>query len=135
MSWDVFFVKLPDGVRSVYDAPKDYHPPPLGPRAELIAALRKLLGDADFSDPSWGQYLAEGFSIEFNMGGDPVDSLMLHVRGGEAAFGCVREIARALGTPAIDCSTGELIDFDAPDADASFRRWRGYRDRVIGGGS
>ena len=57
--------------------------------------------------------------------------MILHVRSDDGALGVMRELASALGRPAIDCSAGELLDFDSPDAAAGFRKWRAYRDRVL----
>jgi hypothetical protein len=58
-------------------------------------------------------------------------SMMLHVRGDEAPLGIIRDLASALGRPAIDCSAGELIDFSLPDAGAGFRKWRAHLDRIV----
>jgi hypothetical protein len=57
---------------------------------------------------------------------------MLHVRGGEIAVQAVRQIAERFQMRAIDCSTGEFLDA-MPDPTAGFRKWRVYRDKVVGG--
>lgn len=45
----------------------------------------------------------------------------------------IRSIAEALDRRALDCSGGELIDFDSPAATEGFAAWRAYRARVVGG--
>ncbi len=131
MSWDVLFQDLPAGIRSLDEIPDDFRPRPLWSRDALLSQLRAAVPAINLDDPAWGVLDGDGFSIEFNIGdGDPVDSMMLHVRGA-GAFEVVREVARVLGQPAIDCSAGGLIDFAAPEASAGFEAWRAYRDRVV----
>lgn len=136
MSWDVLFQDLPDGLQSIADVPDNFRPSrPLCGRAELLATIRSIAPETDVSDPAWAVLDAEGFSIEFNIGDrDPVTSLMLHVRGDDGALGVIRDLASALGRPAIDCSAGELLDFSSIDAVAGFHKWRAYRDRVLANG-
>ena len=103
------------------------------PPERLAALLRAAVPVADLSDPSWGVIDGGGYSIEINLGqGDPVAAVMLHVRGGPPAFAVVRTLVMAIGRPALDCGTGAVIDFEAPDAAAGFEAWRAYRDRVVG---
>lgn len=131
MSWDVVFVAMPPGARSLaelVDAPA-----PLGSRAEVIGAIQAAAPTVDFHDPAWGRLDAERFSIEFAVGDDdPVVSLMLHVRGGDGALGVIAAVAQALGQPPIDCGAGTILDPSSPEAAASLAAWRAYRDRVVG---
>jgi hypothetical protein len=132
VSWDVLFQDLPTGVKSLDDIPDDFKPKPLGPREHVVDRLLAEVPGIDFSDASWGTFEGEGFSVEFNMGtGSVTKSVMLHVRGGDAALAVVRAVADALGVPAIDCSQGELIDLASPEAAEGFRAWRAYRDHVL----
>lgn len=130
MSWDVVFVAMPPGARSLaelVDAPA-----PLGSRAEVIGAIQAAAPTVDFHDPAWGRLDAERFSIEFAVGDDdPVVSLMLHVHGGDGALGVIAAVAQALGQPPIDCSDGTVLDVASPAAAASFAAWQAYRDRII----
>lgn len=132
MSWDVLFQDLPRCVRSLGEIPDEFRPGPLCTRAELVAAVRKVAPTADFSG-SWLAVLdANDFSIELDAGdGDPVCSVMLHVRGGDGALAVVQALSAALGRTAIDCSAGELMDFESPDPGKGFATWRAYRDRSV----
>jgi hypothetical protein len=130
MSWDIYVLDLPAEATTVEAIPPDFVPRPLGPRAGIIAAIRGVAPDADFTDPAWGRIDAPAFSIEVNLGGDElVDSFALHVRGGEEAVACVAAIVEALGVRAVDAGSGDF--FNRETALESFRRWRSYRDRVL----
>ena len=130
MSWDISIMDLPTDADSVSDIPDDFQPEPLGARSELIAAIREVAPSSDFNDPSWGKLVTPDFVIEFNMvGGEIVDSLMLHVRGGDSAVAFIAALLDRLSRRAIDCSAGDFFD---PSASAqSLRAWRDFRDRVI----
>ena len=94
--------------------------------------MSDLAPQAHFSDPAWGELSTPDFTIEFNMGRDAVvDSLMIHVRGGDSAVDFITALLQHLELRAIDCSTG---DFFEPSAAAqSLTAWRLFRDRVIDG--
>ncbi len=130
MSWDISIQNLPKDVQNVEEIPDDYQPSPLGPRAEVIARIQKVLPEVDFSDPSWGMLDQPGFSIEFNMGAEEMcDSFMLHVRGGGDAMAMVAGLLQRLQLRGIDCQTGDFFSLEA--ARKSFGDWQAYRDRVI----
>lgn len=106
-------------------------PGPIGRRSDLIRAIEEVVPSADFADPSWGMIGGDGFSIEVSMGSDEiVDCIALFVRGGDTAAGVVADIVGRLGLRALDTGTGDF--FDPATAVESLRRWRAYRDRVIG---
>lgn len=132
MSWDVFAMKLPESIRSVDEIPDDFLPPPIGRRADLIARILEVAPFADFSDPTWGQLDAPGFSIEVALGDDEVvHGIAFFVRGGDTAAGCLVAILDHLGLRAIETGFGEILD--PTTAVDSLRRWRAYRDQVVGG--
>jgi hypothetical protein len=130
MSWDVLVLDLPSDAQKVTDIPTDYRPSPIK-RSEIIERIIDVIPTADFSNPNWGLIIEQDWSIEVNLGKEQeCSSIMLHVRGGDAAIGAVVAIVRRLNLRAIDCQTGDF--FDAGDSSMeSFRRWRAYRDRVI----
>lgn len=84
MSWDVLLLPLPADIASIEDLPADHEPPPIGSRSNIHKALRSAAGDVDLTDPTWGELLGPTWVIEVGIGErDPVESVMLHVRGGE----------------------------------------------------
>jgi hypothetical protein len=131
MSWDLYAMKLPAGARSVDEIPGDYVPPPIAPRAEVIAAISTAVPGADFSDPRWGLIDTPAAAIEVNLGDDdPVESFALHVRGGgDEVLGVIAAILDSVGVTAVDSSSGDL--FDPATAGRSWAAWQAYRRRVI----
>ncbi|CAL9600234.1 hypothetical protein SUDANB6_05436 [Streptomyces sp. enrichment culture] len=130
MSWDILLLPLPADVTSVDDLPADHEPPPIGSRSSVHKALRSAVGEVDLTDPTWGELLGPTWVIELGIGEhDPVESVMLHVRGGEDdVLPVIFRISRALGCRPFDCSNGELL---ADDAQASWNAFQSFRDRTI----
>ena len=130
MSWDIFVMDLPSDAATIEAIPEDFVSRPLGPRADIIAAICTVMPSADFTDPAWGQILTPEFVIEVNLGKDElVGSFALHVRGGEEAVACVAAILDALEVRAVDASSGDFLTRET--ALESFGRWRRYRGHVI----
>lgn len=130
MSWDVLLLRLPAHVTSVGEVPDDYTTPPLGRRQDVLAAVNQTLPEADLSDPAWGELLGAGWSMELNIGSkDPVDSIMLHIRGsGDDVLTPVFQLAAALDCKVLDCSEGDLI---TPQGTSGWHAFQEFRDRVI----
>lgn len=131
MSWDVDLLDAPD-VDCANDIAADSDIRPIK-RSTVIEAVSGLFpGSADFSDPFWGRVDGDGWSIEVNVGDDEMcSSIMLHVRGAGDPVPAILQIAGALQLRALDCSTGDFLDAEAPE-NASFERWQAYRDQVVG---
>ncbi|MFV0135121.1 hypothetical protein ACLGIH_18190 [Streptomyces sp. HMX87] len=131
MSWDVLLLRLPGDAASMEELPDGWAPPPLGRRQEVLAAVREAAPEADLSDPSWGELLGAGWSMELGMGSeDPVDTVMLHIRGrGDGVLPHVLRLADALGCKALDLSTGSFL---AAGDTAGWHAFQAYRDRVVG---
>jgi hypothetical protein len=134
MSWDVFCMHLPPGMKSMADMPEEFRPPPIGPRAEIVAKICAAFPECDFSDPSWGRLDAPGCIVEISPGDEEiVDVVCLHVRGDSRAPAVVVKILDALGLRAIDPSSESGVFEHAPALQSqSFERWRAYRDKVVG---
>ncbi len=82
MSWDIFGMHLPDGIKTAKDIPAGFKPTAIGSRSEIIARIKALYPEANFSDPSWGQLFLPDCIIEFPMGDEEVlESLAMYVRG------------------------------------------------------
>ena len=130
MSWDVLLTRLPEHVRSIGEIPKDYRPQALGPRSEVGEALAIAVPSVDMTDPAWGMLEGPGWSIELNIGhADPVDAIMLHIRGsGDDVLTHVFRMAAELTCHVVDCSDGELI---TEGATGQWHAWQEFRNRVI----
>jgi hypothetical protein len=131
MSWDVLIQDFGD-YPDIESIPEHFVPQPLGNRSVLIAAITSRIPQVDFSDQSWGLVDTTDGSIEINIGNDELcNSIMLHVRGAEATFRCVTEIAALTGGRAFDCSAGRLLDPET--SQGSLDQWRAYRDQIVAG--
>ena len=94
MSWDVMLFNTRGKQPPPIEQFEESHYEPLGPAAGVRQRLTRLLPKIDWSDTSWGIYEGDGFSIEFNAGGgDPIDTIMLHVRGGGDAIAAIVSFA------------------------------------------
>jgi hypothetical protein len=131
MSWDILIQDFPATARTVADIPDDFQPQPIGLRADLIAKISDVVPAANFSNPEWGVFDGDGFSIEFNMGNDDVcGCISLMIRGGGGPTPLVAALLDRLQLRGIDCQTGEFFDIEA--ARASFGSWQQYRDQILG---
>lgn len=118
----------PDIVRA-QDIPENFSST-LGPQPQVLSVIAAILPGLDLSDPAWGILDGQDFSIEFNIGcSDPVDTIMLHVRGGEAAIDPIRHICEHTGWRALDLNIGDFINFSGDPA-AGLQKWRDHRDRL-----
>ncbi len=130
MSWDVLIMKT-DGKTSVRELPTDFMPQPLGDAEELRRRLSARFASLDWSDPAWGTFDGDGFSIEFNFTeSGPVDGFMLHVRGDGDAVSTIVAMCKQFGWQALDCSTSEFIDLDDPSLEG-WNGFRTFRDRAV----
>jgi hypothetical protein len=133
VSWDVLIFDAPAHARSVDQMPQDFNPPPLGTGSDVRQRLRGNLEDLDLSDPAWGRLVGATWSIELNIGSDdPVDSIMLHVRGGgDEALAVIARIVASVGGRALDISTGEFLTGDPTQA-GGWHGFQQYRDQTLG---
>jgi hypothetical protein len=133
MSWDVMVFDLAGAAPSEIDFGADFKPHSMGPAGEIRLRISEHLRAVDWSDPTWGLYEGDGFSLEFNMGkGAETNSFMVHVRGGGDAVKTLLRVAAPNGWSLFDCTTGEFID-PANPSDEGWKAFQGYRDRVLRG--
>ena len=92
-----------------------------------------VLGAAyDCADPSYQHLGCGGWSIEFNVGGEPeAESVMLHVRGAEEPKQAFAVISSVLNARLIDCGSGEFI---TQGGAGSFEHRKKYRDGILDNG-
>jgi hypothetical protein len=132
MSWDVMVFNYHGNPPADMDEMAEARDPdPLGKASAVRKAISKHLEGVDWTDPAWGIYLGEGFSLEFNMGKeDPVETIMLHVRGGGNAIAAMLRFAVPNDWSLFDISTSEFIDPENPSQEG----WEGfqeYRNKVV----
>jgi len=129
MSWDVMVLNYGGKFTPALEAEPVG---PLGPAAQVRRKIAKHLPGVDWSEPEWGLYEGDGFSIEFNAGSDdPIDSIMLHVRGGGDAITAMVKFAKPNGWSLLDCSASEFLDPENPSAEG-WEGFQAFRDKVVG---
>jgi hypothetical protein len=111
MSWDVLVLAAPSSYASMDDIPSDFTGQPFGPAAVVLQKLQTNFPGIDLQDPAWGVVTGPGWSIELNIGrDDPIDSIMLHVRGsGDGVLEVIADIAETVGGRALDVSEGVFL--------------------------
>ncbi|MFD6099103.1 hypothetical protein ACFVWN_22790 [Nocardiopsis flavescens] len=131
MSWDVLLMPFPADAASPDDLPDGHRLPAVGPVGLVLHRIRAAFPGADLSDPAWGLLRDEeqGWSMELNMGRkDPVESIMLHIRGGGDVVHTALRLAAVLGCRAVDCSDGEFL----AEEGGGWEEFQAYRDQVLG---
>src|SRR4029453_8210949 len=115
--------------------PDYWMPQPIGDAASVRKAISAAVPGVDWSDPAWGTYRGDGFSVEFNFQADgTVEGFALHIRGGGDPFPTIVALCARNDWAAVDYSTGELIDLEHPSRD-SWAAFQQYRDKVAGTGA
>ena len=131
MSWDVLYLNYHG------DPPKDLRSDDdgldvLGSAEDVHAAIARTLPDVNWSDPVWGMYMGNGFTLEFNTGnGDPVQAIMVHVRGGGDPIPTLLQVAAPNKWSLYDCSMGEFIDPEHPSGEG-WEGFQAFRDKIVG---
>ena len=103
----------------------------LGPRNVVHDAVSKIFPSTDWTDPAWGVWDSEFGSVEFNVGTDPAEGMMLHVRAEAAVVPAIAQLCAANGWQGIDCSAGAFIE-KAGNPEEGLLAWRACRNRVVG---
>lgn len=131
MSWDVSIENIPSSYAKYEDLPEGYEPPPLCSRKELEKIVFRLFPRIQSNEEkTWFNLEGPDYSIEFDSGTeDPVDSVMLLVRGQATALEPIRRFCDATGWRAVDTSTGDFIDW-RNNPDKGFAGWRAFRERI-----
>ena len=131
MSWDILISKFSRQYQSVSDITNDEKGIALGTRSVVQEAVGKIFPKTNWSDPAWGVWDSEMGSIEFSVGKDPAESLMLHVRATAAVVPGIVQLCLDNGWQGIDLTTGEFVE-SAESPEEGLEQWAAYRDRVLG---
>ncbi len=110
MSWAVYAMRGPGGVRRLDDIPDGYEPPSVGSSAEVVALVRELVPDVDASKPSWLALRSDEFDVEMTIGkGVEVRDITFYLNDGPRSIPIVMEISRRLGVTAYDTESGNFL--------------------------
>lgn len=135
MSWDVIFMRTPDGITTLGQIPQGFIPPSLGSRSEIVTHLENALPGLRFIQEE-GVYEGNDHSITIDLVsiGEPdlIRSVYAHVRGGGTALKTLETMWQIMRCSAFDGSTGDRLT-SSTISNASFEVWREYRNTVLGG--
>lgn len=110
MSWAVYAMRGPGGVRRLDDIPVDYEPPSVGSSTDVVAAVRELVPDVDTSKPSWLALRSADFDVEMTIGkGVEVRDITFYLNDGPRSIPIVMEISRKLGVTPYDTESGDFL--------------------------
>jgi hypothetical protein len=125
MSWDLFIMRLPEGLKSTEDIPEDFEPPALGTLKEVHASLCEVLPELPLEN-GIAAIEVEGGSVEIYVGeDDPVQSVMLCIRGEEPVLDVVNALVEVLGGQALDAGSESGV-YDPAHAAESLRGFNEY---------
>jgi hypothetical protein len=125
MSWDAVLVRTKGKPGPAWEAEEV----PLGKRADVLAAIMAVFPSATRDTRTQLFYRDGDLSIEFHFQGkNPVDSILLEVRGEGDPITPLLDLAARNGWALLDCSTSEFIDPKNP----SDNGYGGYRKLVKG---
>jgi hypothetical protein len=112
MSVIISMMRVPEGIVSLADFPPNFVQEPLGSHADVMALIRALFPDADYSDPTWIGVYSDRLS-EVIMGvEDPVYGLGFR----NPSFELIQEVFSAVGWRGIDPSNGRItLPFIPPE--------------------
>ena len=132
MSWDIMVCNYNGSPPKKFeDLPDDPEPDSLGSADNVRRSISQNLPGVDWSDPTWGTYDSDEFSIEFNTGDeDPMNSIMLHVRGSGDPIAAILRFANPNKWSLMDLSTGEYLDPENPSQEG-WKNFQDLRDNVL----
>ena len=131
MSYDIYVVKFQQTYANMDEVPADAKNLPLGEPANVRAAISAVFPETDWNDPAWGVWDSRLGGIEFSVGAeDPVNSLALHVRAGEAVMAGIVKLLRDNGWHGMDGESPEFIE-NRPDTGDGLRAWQAFREQVM----
>ena len=118
--------------------PKPFHelvepdyPNVLGSSAEVRAKIDAHLPGIDWSDPTWGVLVGDGYSLEFSMREETEKrGFMIHVRGGGDPISSLLRFAVPNRWCLLDCSAGAWIDPKQP-SQAGWEGFQAFRGRNL----
>jgi hypothetical protein len=132
VSWDISIQRFSRRYTAVSEIQNDERGLPLGSRSQVHAAVSAIFPETNWNDPAWGVWDSVLGSIEFNVGKDPAQSMMLHIRASAAVLPAIVQLCNDNGWQGLDCSSGGFID-QAASPEEGLLAWAAYRDQVVRG--
>jgi hypothetical protein len=110
MTWDVYAVRAPVGVRRLEDLPAGFTPPPLGSVTDVVATFREAAPEVDAADPAWLRLVGPDHDVDVALGKAlHVRDVTFYVNGGDGSVAVILDVSRRLGVTAFDTESGERL--------------------------
>ncbi|GAB2569204.1 hypothetical protein [Kribbella endophytica] len=110
MSWAIYALRGPGGVRRLDELPEDYAPPSLGTADEVVEIVRAVAPGVDASKRSWLVLQGDDHDVELTIGkGVDVRDITFYLNDGARSIPLVMEISRRLGVTAYDTESGDFL--------------------------
>lgn len=110
MSWAIYAMRGPGGVRRLEDIPDGYEPPSLGTADEVLAVVREVAPDVDATQRSWLRLASDEYDVEMSIGkGVEVRDITFYLNDGHRSIPVVLELSRRLGVTAYDTESGDFL--------------------------
>ena len=129
MSWDVFIMRFPKGLKSSDEIPAEWDPEDIGTVAAVRAAIESAIPDITWDSTGWGRGTGNGFSVQISLSGDDaelINGFTLGFRGGGDAAAVAMSLAAKFSARAL--GSGKFLEPDT--ADEALNEWQRYRDQV-----
>lgn len=110
MSWAIYAVRGPGGVRRLDDLPDDYAPPSIGTAAEVVERVREVAPQVDAARRSWLVLTGPDHDVEVSIGKDvQVRDVTFYINGGTDSVRLVMDISSRLGLTPYDTESGDFL--------------------------
>jgi hypothetical protein len=110
MSWAIYAMRGPGGVRRLEEIPDGYEPPTLGTADEVVDLVREVAPGVDATRRSWLLLKSEEYDVEMTIGkGVDVRDITFYLNDGPRSIPVVMEISRRLGVTPYDTESGNFL--------------------------
>ncbi|HEU4948080.1 MAG TPA: hypothetical protein VFT31_13085 [Kribbella sp.] len=110
MSWAIYAMRGPGGVRRLEDIPDGYAPPSLGTPDEVVAKVREVVPDVDATKRYWLQLKGPDHDVEMSIGKSvQVHDVTFYINDGPRSIPLVMEISSRLGVTPYDTESGTFL--------------------------
>lgn len=127
---------LPARISAASEIPADFKPMPLGPRADVVAAILRVWPEAGGEDPCRFKIEGPGCAVEVELGpDDPCPGMTLRLDDGKSGPFIVNDLLTELGQRALDPAAKSGL-FELPqDGLEGLAEWHKHRGAAMKAGS
>lgn len=110
MSWAIYAMRGPGGIRRLEDVPDGYEPPSLGTAEQVLGLVREVVPDVDASNRSWLRLKSAEYDVELSIGkGVDVRDVTFYLNDGARSIPLVLQLSSRLGVTPYDTESGDFL--------------------------